>query len=202
MNALMDSDEGNQESVAVCAVFDNEEVGSTTKQGADSTFLENVLTRIGICAGKDEEDLQRVISQSFMISADNAHAVHPNYMDKADPTNRPYMNKGIVIKFNANQKYTTDAVSAAIFRGICERAEVPVQTYVNRSDIAGGSTLGNISNSHVSLNTVDIGLAQLAMHSPYETAGIMDIRYMLKAVREFFETTITTNSNGTYTLES
>ena len=112
------------------------------------------------------------------------------------------MNKGIVIKFNANQKYTTDAVSAAIFRGICERAEVPVQTYVNRSDIAGGSTLGNISNSHVSLNTVDIGLAQLAMHSPYETAGIMDIRYMLKAVREFFETTITTNSNGTYTLES
>ena len=200
LEAFLDS--GTGKSIPVHCVFDNEEVGSSTAQGAASTFLLDTLTRICDSFGLGMTEYRRMLASSFMVSADNAHAVHPNYMDKADPTNRPYMNKGIVIKFNANQKYTTDAVSAAIFRGICERAEVPVQTYVNRSDIAGGSTLGNISNSHVSLNTVDIGLAQLAMHSPYETAGIMDIRYMLRAVREFFETTITTNSNGTYTLES
>ena len=136
-----------------------------------------------------------------MLSADNAHAVHPNYQEKADPTNRPHMNKGIVIKYNANQKYTTDAVSAAIFKEICTRVGVPTQEFANRSDIPGGSTLGNIANCHVSMNTVDIGLAQLAMHSPYETAGIMDTEYMIKAVKEFFETAIVTNSNGTFTLE-
>ena len=171
MNALIDSDESNQESVAVCAVFDNEEVGSSTKQGADSTFLSDVLMRIAACAGKDNEDYIRACAGSFMLSADNAHAVHPNYQEKADPTNRPHMNKGIVIKYNANQKYTTDAVSAAIFKEICTRAGVPTQEFANRSDIPGGSTLGNIANCHVSMNTVDIGLAQLAMHSPYETAG-------------------------------
>ena len=201
MNALIDSDESNQESVAVCAVFDNEEVGSSTKQGADSTFLSDVLMRIASCAGKDNEDYIRACAGSFMLSADNAHAVHPNYQEKADPTNRPHMNKGIVIKYNANQKYTTDAVSAAIFKEICTRAGVPTQEFANRSDIPGGSTLGNIANCHVSMNTVDIGLAQLAMHSPYETAGIMDTEYMIKAVKEFFETAIVTNSNGTFTLE-
>ena len=201
MNALIDSDESNQESVAVCAVFDNEEVGSSTKQGADSTFLSDVLMRIAACAGKDNEDYIRACAGSFMLSADNAHAVHPNYQEKADPTNRPHMNKGIVIKYNANQKYTTDAVSAAIFKEICTRAGVPTQEFANRSDIPGGSTLGNIANCHVSMNTVDIGLAQLAMHSPYETAGIMDTEYMIKAVKEFFETAIVTNSNGTFTLE-
>lgn len=112
------------------------------------------------------------LASSFMVSADNAHAVHPNYGEFADPTNRPAMNEGIVIKYNANQKYTTDAVSAAIFRAICKKAGVPCQTFANRSDMAGGSTLGNISNAHVALNTVDIGLPQLAMHSPYETAGV------------------------------
>ena len=201
MNALIDSDESNHESVAVCAVFDNEEVGSSTKQGADSTFLSDVLMRIAACAGKDNEDYIRACAGSFMLSADNAHAVHPNYQEKADPTNRPHMNKGIVIKYNANQKYTTDAVSAAIFKEICTRAGVPTQEFANRSDIPGGSTLGNIANCHVSMNTVDIGLAQLAMHSPYETAGIMDTEYMIKAVKEFFETAIVTNSNGTFTLE-
>ena len=201
MNALIDSDESNQESVAVCAVFDNEEVGSSTKQGADSTFLSDVFMRIAACAGKDNEDYIRACAGSFMLSADNAHAVHPNYQEKADPTNRPHMNKGIVIKYNANQKYTTDAVSAAIFKEICTRAGVPTQEFANRSDIPGGSTLGNIANCHVSMNTVDIGLAQLAMHSPYETAGIMDTEYMIKAVKEFFETAIVTNSNGTFTLE-
>lgn len=201
MMALIDSDDSNQESVAVCAVFDNEEVGSSTKQGADSTFLSDVLMRIALCAGKDNEDYIRACAGSFMLSADNAHAVHPNYPEKADPTNRPHMNKGIVIKYNANQKYTTDAISAAIFKEICKRAGVPTQEFANRSDIPGGSTLGNIANCHVSMNTVDIGLAQLAMHSPFETAGIMDTEYMIKAVKEFYETAVITNSNGTYTLD-
>ena len=188
----------SEKTVTVCAVFDNEEVGSTTKQGADSTFLSDVLKRVALCAGKDSEDVIRAYAQSFMLSADNAHGVHPNYMEKADPTNRPYKNEGIVIKYNANQKYTTDGISAGIFKEICKKADVPVQTYVNRSDILGGSTLGNISNTHVSLNTVDLGLAQLAMHSPYETAGIKDTWYMTKAVKEFFETAIAVDENGNF----
>ena len=121
-----------------------------------------------------------------MISADNAHAVHPNHTDKSDPANRPTLNGGIVIKFNANQKYCTDAMSAAMFRDICRSADVPVQTFTNRSDMAGGSTLGNISNTQVALNTVDIGLPQLAMHSPYETAGVEDTEYLIRAAEEFF----------------
>ena len=126
------------------------------------------------------------LAQSFMISADNAHAIHPNHTDKADPVNRPQMNKGIVIKFNANQKYTTDAVSEAIFRGICDDAKIPYQMFTNRSDMAGGSTLGNISNTQVAVNTVDIGLAQLAMHSPYETAGSKDPMYMAQCAAAFY----------------
>ena len=122
-----------------------------------------------------------------MISADNAHAVHPNYEDKADPVNRPYLNKGIVIKYSANQKYCTDGFSAAVFKEICRRAEVPYQTFTNRSDMPGGSTLGNISMAQVSVNAVDIGLPQLAMHSPYETAGVEDTDYFIKAARVFFE---------------
>ena len=126
------------------------------------------------------------LAQSFMISADNAHAVHPNHTDKADPVNRPYLNEGIVIKYNANQKYCTDGISAAMFKDICKQADVPYQTFTNRSDMAGGSTLGNISNTQVALNTVDIGLPQLAMHSPYETAGVKDTEYLLKAAKAFF----------------
>ena len=198
IKALTDN-KGNNKSVNVCAIFDNEEVGSTTKQGADSSFLYDVLSRISMCMGKDSEDFIRVCASSFMLSADNAHAVHPNYKEKADPTNRPYMNKGIVIKYNANQKYTTDAISASIFKEICKKG-VEVQSYVNRSDIPGGSTLGNISNSHVSLNTVDIGLAQLAMHSPYETAGVKDTEYMIKAVKKFYETAIMADEEGIYRL--
>ena len=199
IKALTDNKENNK-SVNVCAIFDNEEVGSTTKQGADSSFLYDVLSRISMCMGKDSEDFIRVCASSFMLSADNAHAVHPNYKEKADPTNRPYMNKGIVIKYNANQKYTTDAISASIFKEICKKVGVEVQSYVNRSDIPGGSTLGNISNSHVSLNTVDIGLAQLAMHSPYETAGVKDTEYMIKAVKKFYETAIMADEEGIYRL--
>ena len=194
MRALIDG-RISADSVSVCAVFDNEEVGSTTKQGADSTFLRDVMERIAVCSGKSEEARRIAESSSYMLSADNAHAVHPNHTDKADPTNRPYMNKGIVIKHNANQKYTTDAVSDTIFKAVCEKAGVPYQTYVNRSDIAGGSTLGNISNSHVSVNTVDIGLAQLAMHSPYETAGVKDTQYMYEAVKCFFEASIAAESD-------
>lgn len=201
INALIKSKETNKESVNVCAVFDNEEVGSTTKQGADSSFLADVLSRISMCTGKDSEDFVRACASSFMLSADNAHAVHPNYKEKADPTNRPYMNKGIVIKYNANQKYTTDAISAAVFKEICKKAGVEVQSYVNRSDIPGGSTLGNISNSHISINTVDIGLAQLAMHSPYETAGVKDTESMIKAVKKFYEMAIITGENGEISLK-
>lgn len=199
IKALTDNKENNK-SVNVCAIFDNEEVGSTTKQGADSSFLYDVLSRISMCMGKDSEDFIRACASSFMLSADNAHAVHPNYKEKADPTNRPYMNKGIVIKYNANQKYTTDAISASIFKEICKKVGVEVQSYVNRSDIPGGSTLGNISNSHISLNTVDIGLAQLAMHSPYETAGVKDTENMIKAVKTFYETVVVTEEDGTYRL--
>ena len=121
-----------------------------------------------------------------MLSADNAHAFHPNYSDVADPVNRPYLNEGIVIKYSANQKYCTDAVSAALFKELCTKAGVPYQTFVNRSDIAGGSTLGNISNTQVPMNTVDIGLPQLAMHSPYETAGVKDTEYLVRAAEELF----------------
>ena len=175
-----------QEYMAIHCVLDNEEVGSGTKQGAASTFLYDTLTRIHDCLGFTREDYLIHLADSLMISADNAHAVHPNHTEKADPSNRPYLNRGIVIKFNANQKYCTDGVSAAMFRDICKTADVPVQTFVNRSDMAGGSTLGNISNTQVALNTVDIGLPQLAMHSPYETAGVKDTEYLIRAAREFF----------------
>ena len=175
-----------QEYMAVHCVLDNEEVGSVTKQGAASTFLYDTLTRVHDCLGLTREDYLIHLADSLMISADNAHAVHPNHTEKADPSNRPYINEGIVIKFNANQKYCTDGVSSAIFRDICRTADVPVQTFVNRSDMAGGSTLGNISNTQVALNTVDIGLPQLAMHSPYETAGVKDTEYLIRAAREFF----------------
>jgi aspartyl aminopeptidase len=121
-----------------------------------------------------------------MVSADNAHAVHPNYKDKSDPVSRPVLNGGIVIKYNANQKYTTDAVSSAYFQMLCRRCGVPYQSFFNRSDMAGGSTLGNIANKKVSVNTVDIGLAQLAMHSPYETAGRKDTGYLVKVMEAFF----------------
>lgn len=175
-----------QEYLDVHCVLDNEEVGSGTKQGAASTFLYDTLTRIHTSLGLSQEDYLIHLADSFMISADNAHAVHPAHTDKADPANRPYINGGIVIKFSASQKYCTDGVSAAIFRDLCQRAGVPVQTFVNRSDMAGGSTLGNISNTQVALNTVDIGLPQLAMHSPYETAGVKDTGYLIRAAEEFF----------------
>lgn len=175
-----------KESIAVHCVLDNEEVGSTTKQGAASTFLKDTLMRINMGLGRTQEEYLMTLADSFMVSADNAHALHPNYTDKTDPVNRPVLNGGIVIKYNANQKYCTDGVSAAIFKDICDRAEVPYQIFVNRSDMAGGSTLGNISNTQVPMKTVDIGLAQLAMHSVYETTGAKDTESLAKAAAVLF----------------
>lgn len=188
----------NKESVSVLCVLDNEEVGSGTKQGADSTFLYDVLQRINYGMGKSKEEYFTAIASSFMISADNAHAVHPNHVEKSDVINRPYMNKGIVIKHNANQKYTTDSISAAVFQTICKKVGVPYQIFTNRSDMVGGSTLGNISNSKVSVNTIDIGLAQLAMHSSYETVGVDDMDYLLKAMEAFYQCCIKEISVGEY----
>lgn len=175
-----------KEYVNVCAVFDNEEVGSGTKQGADSTFLKDVLERLSGKLGIDAEEYRCMLADSFLISADNAHALHPNHPEKADTVNRPIMNNGIVIKHHGSQRYATDAVSAAVMKDICLRAGVLYQTYANRSDIAGGSTLGNISTAQVSVNTVDIGLAQLAMHSAFETAGAADVGYLIKALCTFY----------------
>ena len=189
-----------KQSIAVHCVYDNEEVGSGTKQGAASTFLKDTLQRISRAMGRSEEQYLMSIASSFMVSADNAHAVHPNHAEKADPTNRPYMNRGIVIKYSANQKYTTDGVSGAVMRAICKKAEVPYQTFTNRSDMLGGSTLGNISQAQVALNTVDVGLPQLAMHSPYETAGARDTAYLIEAARVLFSSSFEGNGDGNYRL--
>ncbi|SDB25780.1 aspartyl aminopeptidase [Pseudobutyrivibrio sp. YE44] len=187
--------------VQIHVTFDNEEVGSGTKQGADSTFLYDALVRINEAMEGNNSKLLEAIANSFMVSADNAHALHPNYSEKSDPTNKVYMNEGVVIKFNANQKYMTDGLAFGIFTEICKKAKVPYQTFVNRSDVAGGSTLGNISNAHVSINGVDIGLAQLAMHSPYETAGVKDTEYLLKIATKFYETVIESTSADSYNLK-
>lgn len=176
-----------KEYINICAVFDNEEVGSATAQGADSTFLEDVLWRIAEELKVSKTTYLQWLADSFLISADNAHAVHPNHPEKADPTNRPYLNGGIVIKYHGGQRYMTDAVSAARMKQLCRQAGVPFQTYANRSDVAGGSTLGNIATSHVSISGVDIGLPQLAMHSAVETAGAKDTAYAVRVFEEFWK---------------
>ena len=180
----------DEKAVNVFACFDNEEVGSGTKQGAGSTFLYDTLCRVNRCLGKDEEDFCRAAASGFMVSCDNAHAVHPNHPEKADVNNCVYMNEGIVVKSHAGQKYTSDAMSIAVFKGICEKAGVPVQFFANRSDMAGGSTLGNIVMAQVSMNCVDIGLPQLAMHSAYESAGVKDCADMIRAITCFFDSQI------------
>ena len=194
------SAKNSDSAVQIHATFDNEEVGSGTKQGADSTFLYDALVRINEAMGGTSSTLLEAIANSFMVSADNAHAMHPNYPEKSDPTNKVFMNEGVVIKFNANQKYMTDGLAFGIFTEICRKAKVPFQTFVNRSDVAGGSTLGNISNAHVSINGVDIGLAQLAMHSCYETAGVKDTEDLLKIATKFYECVIENTSSCGYTL--
>ena len=180
----------NKNHINVFAVFDNEEVGSVTKQGAMSTFLASTLDRLNTALGKSKEEYYRAIAKSMLISCDNAHAVHPNHPELFDVKNRPVLNQGIAIKESANQKYTTDAFSRAILKKILEKKNIPYQTFANRSDIAGGSTLGNLSNTVVSMNAVDIGLPQLAMHSAYETAGAKDVGYAFETLKAFFEANI------------
>lgn len=181
--------------VPVLAVFDNEEVGSSTKQGAGSTFLRDTLIRIVRSLNGSDIDYARLTASSFMLSADNGHAIHPNRPEKADPKNYPILNGGVVIKYNANQRYTTDSISAAIFKRILDKNSIPHQVYTNRSDIPGGSTLGSISNTRVSLNTIDIGAAQLAMHSCFETGGTNDTTHLISAMREFFGTVLKYGDN-------
>ena len=172
--------------IPMLAIFDNEEVGSGTKQGADSTFLTDILERIAHAMHWDSETIKCMYADSFMISADNAHAVHPNHPEKADPTNRPIINGGIVVKYHGGQKYTTDAYSEAVLKRYAKKAQISLQTYANKSDIPGGSTLGNISTAHLSIPTVDIGLPQLAMHSAFETAGVEDYRDLCKLTEAYF----------------
>ncbi len=172
--------------IAMHCVFDNEEVGSRSMQGAESTFLAMTAQRICRALGMDEEGYCTAAARSFLLSADNAHAFHPNYAQKYDPVNRPRMNGGVVLKHHAAQKYTTDGVSEAVFKKFCRACGVPVQEYVNHSDVAGGSTLGNISNTQMSVRSVDIGLPQLAMHSAYETMGAADEGHLAKLAKAFY----------------
>lgn len=179
--------------IPVLCVFDSEEVGSGSVQGAASTLLYQVLERI---CRKRELDLNRMLAQSFMISADNAHGVHPNHPEFADPSNAPVLGGGVVLKHNANLSYCTDGVAAAIFRKVCRKAGVPVQSYYNRADLPGGSTLGRISLGQVSVPTADIGLAQLAMHSCYETGAVADAVYLEDAMAAYYSTSLEASEDG------
>ncbi len=175
------------EAIKVWVAFDNEEVGSLSRQGADSDFLYANLKRI---TQKLNLDFYSLLARSFVVSCDNAHALHPNHPEKADRINRPMINKGIVIKHNANQSYTSDALSTAVFTEILKQNEIPYQFFTNRSDMRGGSTLGNIANSHLSILSIDIGLAQLAMHSCFETAGLLDAEYLYQGLKCYYNTKI------------
>ncbi len=186
------------QAVPVLCVFDSEEVGSSSVQGAASNLLEMALERICTACNYD---LPGMLANSFMVSADNAHALHPNHPELSDSKNAPVMNEGVVLKFNSNLRYTTDGVSAAIWRSVCQKADVPVQTYYNRADLPGGSTLGNISLSHVSVLSADIGLAQLAMHSCYETSGTKDICYLVQAMKSFYGATLEVFADGSFCLK-
>ena len=188
MSALISAVEtpSDNRDIKIMAIFDNEETGSGTKQGAASPILDYILRRINMACNGTEEDYMRAIAESFMISADNAHGVHPNYVEKQDPTNHPVLGNGPVIKINANCKYMTDAESASVYAEICHRAGVPVQYFVNHSDVAGGSTLGNILTSQIPLRGVDMGAAMWAMHSARETASLRDHEYITRSFRAFF----------------
>jgi len=170
----------------VIAAFDHEECGSSTRQGADSEILAELLERIVLATGGGRSEYFRALSRSFIVSCDGAHAVHPNMGGKADPTSRPMLNGGVVIKLSANRSYTSDAVSGAAFMQVCEKAGVKVQRFVNRSDMRGGSTIGPISSTHVSIASVDVGIPMLAMHSIRELCGVEDNLAMFKALLEFY----------------
>ena len=179
-------------------MFDNEEVGSGTRQGAMSSFLPDVLTRIGEALGLSAQARRQALAGSLLLSADNGHAVHPNFPEKADSANKVYPNGGVVIKYSANQKYTTTGLTAGLFQAICQKAGVPVQVFANRADEPGGSTLGNLLGHQVSIPMVDIGMAQLAMHSAVETAGSRDPEYMARACAAFFQAEFTQTADGVY----
>ena len=189
---------GESGSVPVLCVFDSEEVGSGSVQGAASDFLEATLQRL---CGAMGWNLKAMLSSSFMVSADNGHALHPNHPEFADPQNAPIVGGGVVLKFNAAQRYTTDGVSGALFKKVCKGADVPVQTYYNRADLPGGSTLGYISLAHVSVLSADIGLPQLAMHSAYETAGVEDAKNLVKAMTAYYGSTLSVPEDGNYQLK-
>jgi aspartyl aminopeptidase len=184
IKALTESGESESTKVMVC--FDNEEVGNNTKQGADSSMLATVLERITIALGLGREDYFRALSNSFMVSCDLGHALHPNYTEKSDPVNKPVINKGPIIKISASQSYTSDAVSGAVFEGICRKAGVPVQRFVNRSDERGGSTIGPVTSALLNIPSVDVGTAILAMHSIRELAGVDDYNSITKAFTEYY----------------
>lgn len=185
LHGLIDSKVANATNVLVC--FDNEEVGSGTKQGAASPMLRSVLERIVLAMGKDKEDYYRALSNSFLISADQAHGLHPNYTEKQDPTSRPVVNGGPAIKTAANQAYTTDSFSSSVYEGICKSIGIPVQKFVNRSDERGGSTIGPISSSQLDISSVDIGNPILGMHSIRELGGVLDHYYTYKSFEEFYK---------------
>lgn len=188
----------NENTITVYYAADNEETGSSTKQGAGSVFLSDIIDRICEAFGVDR---RRALASSMLLSADNAHAKHPNHPELCDSKNVPHMNGGVVIKNNAAQKYTTDGVSASVFSQICAHADVPIQQYANRSDMPGGSTLGSIATTLTPMLSVDIGMAQLAMHSAYETAGSDDIDHLIKAATAFYNTELTVLGDGEYRLQ-
>ena len=191
---------GAGESVPALCVFNNEEVGSVTRQGADSTFLTDVLERISAACGKTPGEHRAAVAQSFLVSADNAHALHPAHPELSDKTEAPVLNGGVVLKYNANQRYTTDALSAAVFTEVCRRAEVPLQRYSNRPDLPGGSTLGSTAMAHLSVPAVDIGLPQLAMHGACEVAGTRDTGALIRAMAFYFGCSLCRNGDGSVTL--
>lgn len=188
-----------KDTIPVLCVFDNEEIGSGTKQGAESMFLPDTLWAICEALGLSQADYRRMLTQSMMLSCDNGHALHPNHPELSDANEAPVLNGGVVIKHSP--RYATDGLASAVFSEICARANVPVQHYSNRPDQMGGSTLGNIVNTKVGVSTVDIGLAQLAMHSCYETAGSADVNAMIRAVHAFYSTALSVEGGAVTILE-
>ncbi len=187
VKAFVNAQDSKNSRIQMVSLFDNEEVGSCTKQGADGDFLSQTISRIGCALGWDYESQCIAKAKSYMVSADNGHSIHPNYPEKCDPSNKPIMNKGLMIKYAGNQKYTTDAFSGAYLKNILEEAQLPYQLFFNNSNVPGGGTLGNISGSQFSIPCVDVGAAQLAMHSPYETGGTQDTYNLTESFKAFFE---------------
>lgn len=200
LTAFLQSESLEDGGISVFACFNSEEVGSGTMQGALSTFMPDTLERVCALLEFDREEYLAALSRSFLVSCDNAHAVHPNHPELYDEANRVWLNKGVVLKESAAQRYTTDALSRAVFGEICSRAGVPTQAFANRSDSPGGSTLGNLLMRRVSMCAVDVGLPQLAMHSAYETAGTRDTGHMVRASRAFYETGLVFEEDGSVAL--